>query len=121
MKKHQRLAYTWAVAIGVGCASLLAAPCAEADELAYLVNVIVRPGYHFASADDALEYGRGVCDKVRQGRPYDAIIADLATDFATSDGYQASYLVSQAVNELCPASIWDLRNSAAHHRPATPQ
>jgi hypothetical protein len=26
-------------------------------------------------------------------------------------------LISQAVNELCPAQIWQLRNSAAHYRP----
>ena len=37
-------------------------------------------------------------------------------DFGTDDDYQASYLVSQAVNELCPAQIWQLRNSAAHYQ-----
>ena len=26
--------------------------------------------------------------------------------FNTSDDYQAPYLISQAVNELCPAQIW---------------
>jgi len=28
------------------------------------------------------------------------------------DYYQASYLISQAVNELCPTLAWQLRNSA---------
>jgi len=45
---------------------------------------------------------------------------DIKTDFTTSDEYQASYLVTQAVNELGPASIWQLRNSAAHYRPPSP-
>jgi hypothetical protein len=31
--------------------------------------------------------------------------------------YQASYLITQAVNELCPALIWQLRNSATNYRP----
>jgi hypothetical protein len=45
-------------------------------------------------------------------------MADIKNDFNTTDDYQGSYLISQAVNELCPALIWQLRNSAAHYRPA---
>jgi hypothetical protein len=45
---------------------------------------------------------------------------DVKADFSTFDEYQASYLITQAVNELCPALIWQLRNSAAHYRPAPP-
>jgi hypothetical protein len=41
----------------------------------------------------------------------------VKADVATSDEYQASYLISRAVNELCPALIGQLRNSAAHYRP----
>jgi hypothetical protein len=37
-------------------ATVHAAP-ARADQVAYLVNVTVRPGYDFANADDALNYG----------------------------------------------------------------
>jgi hypothetical protein len=44
-------------------------------------------------------------------------MGDVKDDFSTSDGYQASYLITQAVNELCPAMIWQLRNSAAGYRP----
>jgi hypothetical protein len=90
---------------------------AHADSVAYLVNVTVRPGYNFAGADAALAYGYGICDKVRGGRPYAQIVADIWGDFNTSDEYQASYLISQSVNELCPALIWQLRNSAAGYRP----
>jgi hypothetical protein len=43
-------------------------------------------------------------------------MGDVKVDFNTSDDYQASYLISQAVNELCTALIWKLRNSAALHR-----
>jgi hypothetical protein len=93
------------------------APCARADVVAYLVNVHVRPGYNFPNADAALGYGYGICDKVSAGRPYAQVMGEVKADFATSDEFQASYLINQAVNELCPAQIWQLRNSAAHYRP----
>ncbi|MCV7075710.1 DUF732 domain-containing protein [Mycobacterium szulgai] len=82
--------------------------------VAYLVNVTVRPGYNFANADAALSYGHELCEKVSQGRGYARVIADVKADFTTVDEYQAAYLVGQAVNELCPALIWQLRNSATH-------
>jgi Protein of unknown function (DUF732) len=85
--------------------------------VAYLVNVAMRPSYSFANADAALSYGHGICDKVSRGRSYPQVMGDVKADFNTSDEYQASYLISQAVNDLCPALIWRLRNSAAHYRP----
>lgn len=88
-------------------------PTASADAVAYLVNVTVKPGYNFANADAALAYGHGVCDKIAQGRPYAQLVGDIKGDFNTNDEFQASYLISQAANELCPAQIWQLRNSAA--------
>lgn len=100
-----------------GVATGTATPAARADVVAYLVNVHMRPGYHFPNADAALSYGHGVCDKVAAGRAYDQVMSDVRTDFGTSDEFQASYLISQAVNELCPAQIWQLRNSAAHYQP----
>jgi Protein of unknown function (DUF732) len=99
-----------------GVAASAIAPGARADVVAYLVNVTVRPGYRFADADAALSYGYGICDKVSQGRTYAQVMGDVKADFSTSDEYQASYLIGQAVNELCPALIWQLRNSAAHYR-----
>ena len=93
------------------------APRARADVVAYLVNVHVRPGYNFPNADAALNYGNGICDKVSRGRGYAEVMGDVKADFATPDDYQAAYLINQAVNELCPALIWQLRNSAAHYRP----
>jgi Protein of unknown function (DUF732) len=92
-------------------------PRAHADSVAYLIDVTVRPGYNFANADAALAYGQQLCDKVSQGRSYADLIGDVKSDFNTSDEFQASYLIDKAVNELCPALIWQLRNSAAHYRP----
>ncbi len=94
-------------------AALAGAPPSHADVVAYLVNVTVRPGYNFSNADAAIGYGEQICAKVGAGESYSAIIAQIKTDLPTSDDYQAGYLVNQAVNELCPALIWNLRNSAA--------
>ena len=108
--------------VSLGCAGLIAvaglasAPAVRADVVAYLVNVQVRPGYNFPNADAALAYGNGICDKVAQGHPFAQVMGDVRGDFGTSDDYQASYLISQAVNELCPAQVWQLRNSAAHYQ-----
>jgi hypothetical protein len=103
------------------CTCLLAVPLsprAGADQTAYLVNVTVRPGYNFANADNALVYGYGLCDRIAAQRTYGQIIGDIEAHFQHSDEYQASYLITQAVNELCPALIWQLRNSAANYRPS---
>jgi hypothetical protein len=99
---------------GVGAVAFT--PCARADAVAYLVNVHVRPGYNFPNADAALSYGYGICDEVAVGRGFAQVMADVRADFNTSDDYQALYLINQAVNELCPAQIWRLRNSAAHYQ-----
>jgi len=118
----------WPTRTGFTCAVLLVAatvaggPCARADvepdkKLAYLIGVTTRPGYNFASAEEALDYGYGICAKVSRGVGYAQLIAEVQGDFNTSDDYQASYLISQAANELCPELIWQLRNSAAGYRP----
>ncbi|ANI42029.1 DUF732 domain-containing protein [Mycolicibacterium vaccae] len=95
------------------------APTARADEVAYLVNVTLAPGYDFAGVDAALEYGHGICRKLADGRTYPELIADVRADFRTADDYQASYLLGQAANELCPEWIPALRNSAAGYRPSS--
>ena len=70
----------------------------------------------WARADAALSYGYGICDKFAAGRGFPEVMGDVRADFNTSDDFQASYLISQAVNELCPAQIWQLRNTAAHYQ-----
>lgn len=112
----RRLA-TLALSTAALAGSGLAVPeAAHADAVAYLVNVTVRPGYNFAGADQALAYGHGICDKVTSGLPYGQVIGEVKADFGTGDEHQASYLINQAVNELCPAAIWQLRNSAVGYR-----
>ncbi len=93
------------------------APTARAGVVGYLVNVTVRPGYNFANADQAVAYGNGVCDKIGAGEPFVQIVGDIKNDFNTSDEFQATYLISQAAQELCPAMIWQLRQSAGHYQP----
>jgi hypothetical protein len=106
------------MAIAAAFGSLtVAAGSAHADEVAYLVNVTVRPGYNFANGDAAIAYGRGICDKISHGRGFGQIVDDVKADFHTADDYQGSYLISQAAQELCPNLIWQLRNSATHYRP----
>lgn len=94
-------------------AALVAAPSAHADQVAYLVNVTVRPGYNFPNADAALGYGYGICDRVEAKMGYGQLVDEVKRDFDTADYYQGAYLINQAVNELCPAQIWQLRQSAA--------
>ena len=108
-----------AVAVASSAAIVMSAP-ARADTVAYLVNVTVRPVYNFPNAAAALDYGYATCDKVAAGRRYADLVGDVKADFNTSDEFSASYLISQAVGELCPALIWQLRNSAANYRPAAP-
>lgn len=93
----------------------MTAPQAAADEVAYLVNVTVRPGYQFPDARTALDYGYVICDRVGQGNRYSETISGVKNDFAADDDFQAAYLINQAVNELCPALVWQLRQSAAHY------
>ncbi|OBK79322.1 DUF732 domain-containing protein [Mycobacterium sp. 1274761.0] len=93
--------------------ALAGAPSAHADQVAYLVNVTVRPGYNFPNADAALDYGFSVCDRVAAKVGYGQLVDEVKRDVGTSDYYQGAYLINQAVNELCPAQIWQLRQSAA--------
>jgi Protein of unknown function (DUF732) len=93
---------------------------ARADSVAYLIDLTVRPGYNFANAEAAMGYGYQLCDKVSAGRRYADLIGDVKADFQTADEFQASYLIDKAVNELCPAQIWQLRRSAAHYQPQGP-
>lgn len=110
-----RLALVGAVA---ACALGTARP-AHADSVGYLVNVTVRPGYNFANPDAALSYGYGLCDQIGSGVSYAQLVNTIKSDFATNDEFQASYLLSQASQELCPTQIWQLRKSAAGYvRPA---
>jgi hypothetical protein len=58
-------------------------------------------------------YGFSVCDRIGAQRPYAQLVEEVKRDFGTADYYQGGYLINQAVNELCPAQISQLRESAA--------
>jgi hypothetical protein len=45
------------------------------------------------------------------------VMGDAKHDVVPADESAANYLVSYAVGLLCPALIWQLRNSAAGYRP----
>jgi Protein of unknown function (DUF732) len=89
----------------------------RADEIGYLVNMTVRPGYNFPNAQAALDYGYRLCDQIARGEGYPQLASQIRTDFATTDEFQVSYLLSQASQELCPQSISQLRQSAGGYRP----
>lgn len=119
-KLFAAIALTGAVLIGSTLSAVTQRTHADVEQdkkVAYLIGVTMRPGYGFADAEEALNYGYGICGKVSQKVGYARLITEVQGDFSTSDDYHASYLISQAVNELCPELIWQLRNSAAHYRP----
>lgn len=102
-------------ATGLLGAFMLGAPLARAyDEAAYLFNVYLRPGYNFTDQAEALAYGYGICGKIEHGETYGQLVSEIKADFQTDDEYQATYLITQATNELCPSQIWQLRRSVIH-------
>jgi hypothetical protein len=117
MKRGSQIAPMLVAATAAAVIGPIATPTAHADTVAYLVNVTVRPGYNFPNAAEALDYGHVICDRISRGEGYPQLIGAVMADFRTADEFQASYLISQAANELCPAQIWQLRQSAAGYRP----
>ncbi|ARV80174.1 DUF732 domain-containing protein [Mycobacterium sp. 050128] len=120
MKRSTSLAvelFTAAVVLGgVAQTSAPRAHAAPAPEVEYVYDVAVRRHYNFPN-DDAIGYGYVICNKASQGNSYAQIIGDVKRDVTPNDEFAANYLVSYAVNILCPAQIWQLRNSAAGYQP----
>lgn len=107
------------VVAAVGGITLARAPwahAAPAPEVEYLYDVTVRRHYTFPN-NDALGYAQGICAKVTAGGSYAQVMGDVKSAVTPNDESAANYLVSYAVNLLCPAQIWQLRNSAAHYQP----
>jgi hypothetical protein len=93
------------------------AHAAPAPEVEYVYDVMVRRHYNFSNPGEAINYGYGLCDKVSRGEGYAQVMGEVEGDVVPNDEFAANYLVSYAVNLLCPAQIWQLRNSAAHYQP----
>lgn len=105
--------------IAMGGAGEALAPRAHAKpapEVEYMYNVTVRRHYNFPN-NDAVGYGYGICDKVTRGEPYGQVMGDVKNDVTPNDEFAANYLVGYAVDLLCPAQIYQLRNSAQGYRP----
>ncbi|WP_428338970.1 DUF732 domain-containing protein [Mycobacterium sp.] len=117
MKRRSSVAaMVTAVTVG-GVPQTLAAraDAAPAPEVEYVYDVVVRRHYGFPNTD-ALSYGHGICDKVGRGEGYAQVMGDVKSDVTPSDEFAANYLVSYAVNLLCPELVWQLRNSAAGYQ-----
>lgn len=99
-------------------AALGTARPATASTGAYIINVTVKP-YNFPNGD-AFGYGYGLCDRVRQGLTYPQMVGGVKADFNNDDEWAAVYLINQAIGELCPDQIWQLRNVAIGYRGNTP-
>jgi hypothetical protein len=95
------------------------AHAAPAPEVEYLYDVMVRRHYNFSNPGEAINYGYGICDKVSRGEGYAQVMGEVKSDVVPNDEFAANYLVSYAVNLLCPAQIWQLRNSASHYQSST--
>lgn len=104
------------VASALGGAVLLA-PTANADQLGYVINVTLGPGYNFPNAQAALDYGYGLCGRIEAGDSYAAMADQIKADFG-DDEYKVSYLLSQSAQELCPGQTWQLRQSVGAGYPA---
>jgi hypothetical protein len=106
-----------ACALGV-VASALAPPAVAVPgpEIEYTYNVIVRRHFDFPN-NDAIGYGFALCDKVTRGASYADVMGDVKRDVFPNDEGAANYVVSYAIGILCPAQIWQLRNSAAGYQP----
>jgi hypothetical protein len=108
-----------AAAAALGEAAFGPAPRARpapAPEVEYVYDVVVRRHYAFPN-NDAVSYGHGICDKVSRGEGYAQIMGEVKNEVTPSDEFSANYLVSYAVNFLCPELIWQLRKSAAGYQP----
>ena len=119
MKRRTSVAALIVAAVAGGGAVGTLAPQAHAKpapEVEYVYNVQVRRYYYFPN-NDAIGYGYGICDKVTAGEGYPQVMGDVKNDVTPNDEFAANYLVSYAVDILCPAQIWQLRNSAQGYRP----
>jgi hypothetical protein len=120
MTIRRRLATTLGVIVALAGGAHAWAPRAQAapaPEVEYIYDVTVRRHYSFPAGADAVAYGYRICDQIGQGSSYPHIMGDVRTDVQPDDEFAANYLVANAVNLLCPAQIWRLRNSAASYVP----
>ena len=107
-----------AIVAGGGTAGTLApqAHAKPAPEVEFVYNVQVRRYYWFPN-NDAVGYGYGICGKVGAGEGYPQLMGDVKHDVTPNDEFAANYLVSFAVDDLCPEQISRLLDSAVGYQP----
>jgi Protein of unknown function (DUF732) len=112
--RFMKLASRLAAVLAAAASAVVIAPTAKSDTVAYLVNVHFRQGYNFPNADAAIGYGNSICERLEAKMSYAQLVDEqVRADFGSRDYYQRTDLINQAVNEQCPAQIWQLRQSAA--------
>jgi Protein of unknown function (DUF732) len=119
MKSAKTVVSAVVAATVVGGVPLAPAPrtgAAPNPEVEYVYDVVARRHYGFPNGD-ALAEGYRICDKVRTGEGYGQVMGEVKNEVTPSDEFAADYLVSYAVQLLCPDLIWQLRNSAGGYRP----
>jgi hypothetical protein len=119
VKRRTSAAALIVATVAAGGAAGALAPRAHAKpgpEVEYVYNVAVRRHYNFPN-NDAIGYGYGICGKVGAGVSYAQVMGDIKNDVTPNDEFAANFLVAYAVDNLCPAQIWQLRNSAQGYRP----
>ena len=119
MKRRMSVVALIVAAVAVGGTTETLAPRAHAKpapEVEYMYNVAVRRHYNFPN-NDAIGYGYGICGKVGAGEGYAQVMGDVKNDVTPNDEFAANYLVSFAVDDLCPEQISRLRDSAQGYRP----
>lgn len=117
MKLHRPLAASIVAFSAMSAAVVPQANAKPAPEVEYAYDVTVRRHYDFPNGD-AIGYGYAICDRVSQHASYGQLVNQIKSEVAPDDEFAVTYLVSYAVNMLCPAQIPQLRNSAAGYRPA---
>jgi hypothetical protein len=102
------------------CATVHAplASAKPAPEVEYTYDVVVRRHFDFPG-NDALGYGYRICGEIARGVGYGGVMDDVKRDVFPNDEQAANYVVSTAVDILCPDKAWQLRRSAAGYRPTT--
>lgn len=94
MKRPKSLLVNMVVIVGLALTPApRAAQAVPAPEVEYVYDVVVRRHYGFPN-NDAVSYGRGICDKVSQGESYEEVMGYVKSDVTPSDEFAANYLVS---------------------------
>jgi hypothetical protein len=118
--RRTRIVAASAIACALGAVTQTLAPptalAAPGPEVEYTYNVMVRRHFDFPN-NDAIGYGFSICDKVGRGESYSKVMGDVKSDVFPNDEQASNYVVSYAVGILCPAQLWQLRNSSAGYQP----